>query len=203
MNSRILSMGPTELEKGNLCRPRPTVLHVPLWKGFTADPVLPKMTQVPVRPHTRRRYLIPTRSLKTLVRFTVTYISSVLRLCPGRIPEVYALRPPYTPIIWTFLTSARRDPRIPPSLVRARSAKCARRVLGTPFARNFGARPECPASGHPLTLGVRPGLGPLPWSKQAETWPDPRTSRVAGGFYFRRTFGQLKGNSLGVREQSH
>lgn len=132
------------------------------------------MTQVPVCPHTQRRHLIPTRSLKTLVRFTMTYISTVrvvLRLSwlswstwtPGGhsdnldFSDRYATRP------WIY------HARLGPS-------KWAGRVLATLSARNFGARPGCPASDHPLTLGVRPSLGPLRWSKQAETWPDPRTS---------------------------
>lgn len=165
-----------KLKKGNLCRPRPTVLHVPLWKE-SANPVSEKMTQVPVRPHTRRRYLIPTRSLKTLVRFTMTYISS--SDCPGCLPgrstpsghsDNLDFSDRYATRAWAY---------------RIRPSKWAGRVLATLFARNFGARPGCPASDHPLTLGVRPSLGPLRWSKQAETWPDPRTSWVASGFYLR------------------
>lgn len=130
---------------------------------------------MPVRPHTRRRYLIPTRSLKTLVRFN----NDLHFGCPYRppiVPAVYldALHPVDTPIIWTSLTG--REPLGLPSLARIKPPRWAGRVLATLFARNFGARPGCPASDHPLTLGVRPSLGPLRWSKQAETWPDPRTS---------------------------
>lgn len=123
----------------------------------------------------------PTRSLKTLVRFTMTYISTMSSSdCPGCLPE-RSVPSEHSDNLDLSDRYVRRDPAKLNS--RTKLSKWAGRVLATLFARNFGARPGCPASDHPLTLGVRPSLGPLRWSKQAETWPDPRTSWVASGFY--------------------
>lgn len=49
------------------------------------------------------------------------------------------------------------------------------RVTGAPLEA-LGRDPRMAWTGHPLTLGVLPGPNPPRWSKQAETWPDPRTS---------------------------
>lgn len=51
--------------------------------------------------------------------------------------------------------------------------------LGAPLSRPWGAT-RMAWTGHPLTLGVLPGPNPPRWSKQAETWPDPRTSPAWG-----------------------
>ena len=49
------------------------------------------------------------------------------------------------------------------------------RATGAPLEA-LGRDPRMAWTGHPLTLGVLPGPNPPRWSKQAETWPDPRTS---------------------------
>lgn len=80
-----------------------------------------------------------------------------------------------TPLIWTFLAVVRRDPGPPPRgpfwLVERDG-----RVLRRAPLETLGPRPRMPRNGDPLTLGVLPIPNPPRWSKQAETWPDPRTS---------------------------
>lgn len=73
-----------------------------------------------------------------------------------------------TPLIWTF--GDRCSPSNDPSDRRTYG-----RVLWAPLSRLWGAT-RMAWTGHPLTLGVLPGPNPPRWSKQAETWPDPRIS---------------------------
>lgn len=160
--------------KGNLCRPRPTVLHVPLWKGSSFA-----KNGAGARPST---YSTPLSDPYKIVE----NVSTCHR--PTSRPSVSSSDCPGSYIPGRSMPGGGHSDNLARSMTALGSSKVwpGRARANNPFRAKFGARPGCdPASGHPLTLGVRPSLGPLRWSKQAETWPDPRTSWVASGAYFR------------------